>query len=175
MIHMHYKHTGLHFELAELFIMLGHCAKWFSDIFLCQQTLLKCWSWLMVHRSNYIAFILTNVKFWKLKKLFYYFSSYASHLPTHPNLQLSKVLYEKQMWLKFLSFFAFVAGSSTTSLKKPRNRGIFSSFFCCFGNNNNNNNNNPPANCTVPPVEENGNPRVRAIWITRFKKKIRRN
>jgi len=57
------------------------------------------------------------------------------------------------------TFPASEKGSSTTSLKKPRNRGIFSSFFCCFGNNNNNNNNNPPTNCQVPPVEENGNPR----------------
>lgn len=57
------------------------------------------------------------------------------------------------------TFPASEKGSSTASLKKPRSRGLLSSFFCCFGNNNNNNNNNAPANCQVPPVEENGNPR----------------
>ncbi|KAJ8320790.1 hypothetical protein KUTeg_002377 [Tegillarca granosa] len=50
-------------------------------------------------------------------------------------------------------------GTSTTSLKKPRTRGIFSSFFCCFGNNNNN---NTQTNHQVPVVEENGNPRAPA-------------
>ncbi|KAL8591190.1 E3 SUMO-protein ligase SIZ2 [Nucella lapillus] len=49
-------------------------------------------------------------------------------------------------------------GTSASALKKPRNRGLFSSLFCCFGNNNNNNNNNAPTNCQVPAVEENGNP-----------------
>ncbi|XP_041374964.1 CTD small phosphatase-like protein [Gigantopelta aegis] len=49
--------------------------------------------------------------------------------------------------------------SSTESVKKPRSRGLFSSFFCCFGNNNNNNNNNAQNNCQVPQTEENGNPK----------------
>lgn len=60
---------------------------------------------------------------------------------------------------ELLNTFPASEKGSSTSLKKPRNRGIFSSFFCCFGNNNNNNNNNPPTNCQVPPVEENGNTR----------------
>lgn len=47
--------------------------------------------------------------------------------------------------------------SSTNSLKKPRNRNIFSNFLCCFGNTNNNN--TQTSNCQVPVVEENGNPR----------------
>lgn len=57
----------------------------------------------------------------------------------------------------------FISGSSTesstNSLKKPRNRNIFSNFLCCFGNTNNNN--TQTSNCQVPVVEENGNPRVR--------------
>ncbi|KAK7113827.1 carboxy-terminal domain RNA polymerase II polypeptide A small phosphatase 1-like isoform X2 [Littorina saxatilis] len=57
------------------------------------------------------------------------------------------------------TFPASEKGASTASLKKPRSRGLLSSFFCCFGNNNNNNNNNAPTNCQVPQVEENGNPR----------------
>ncbi|KAL8563928.1 E3 SUMO-protein ligase SIZ2 [Nucella lapillus] len=57
------------------------------------------------------------------------------------------------------TFPASEKGSSTQSVKKPRSRGLFSSFFCCLRNNNNNNNNNAPTNCQVPPVEENGNPR----------------
>lgn len=61
--------------------------------------------------------------------------------------------------VKFLKC-GHLTGSSTASLKKPRSRGLLSSFFCCFGNNNNNNNNNAPPSCQVPPVEENGNPRV---------------
>ncbi|XP_062613981.1 CTD small phosphatase-like protein isoform X1 [Saccostrea cucullata] len=47
--------------------------------------------------------------------------------------------------------------SSTSSLKKPRNRNIFSNFLCCFGNTNNNN--TQTTNCQIPVVEENGNPR----------------
>ncbi|XP_021346879.1 carboxy-terminal domain RNA polymerase II polypeptide A small phosphatase 1-like isoform X1 [Mizuhopecten yessoensis] len=47
--------------------------------------------------------------------------------------------------------------ANNNAMKKPRNRGIFSSFFCCFGTTNNN---NPPSNCQVPVVEENGNPRA---------------
>lgn len=56
----------------------------------------------------------------------------------------------------------FISGSSTDSsagsLKKPRNRNIFSNFLCCFGNTNNNN--TQTTNCQIPIVEENGNPRV---------------
>lgn len=47
--------------------------------------------------------------------------------------------------------------ANNNAMKKPRNRGIFSSFFCCFGTTNNN---NPQTNCQVPVVEENGNPRA---------------
>uniref|UniRef100_A0A674PG31 protein-serine/threonine phosphatase n=1 Tax=Takifugu rubripes TaxID=31033 RepID=A0A674PG31_TAKRU len=48
---------------------------------------------------------------------------------------------------------------SNSSLKKQRNRGIFSTFFCCFRNYNV----EPPAantnaNALPPPVEENGSP-----------------
>lgn len=35
---------------------------------------------------------------------------------------------------------------SQTTIKKPRSRGIFSSFFCCFGNNAQSSNNAPPSN-----------------------------
>ncbi|PVD37427.1 hypothetical protein C0Q70_00017 [Pomacea canaliculata] len=63
------------------------------------------------------------------------------------------------------TFPASEKGSSTASLKKPRSRGLLSSFFCCFGNNNNNNNNNAPPSCQVPPVEENGNPRLSERYL----------
>ncbi|XP_076459475.1 carboxy-terminal domain RNA polymerase II polypeptide A small phosphatase 1-like isoform X2 [Babylonia areolata] len=56
------------------------------------------------------------------------------------------------------TFPASEKGTPAPTLKKPRSRGLFSSFFCCFGNNNNNNNKNAPTNCQVPTVEENGNP-----------------
>jgi RNA polymerase II subunit A small phosphatase-like protein len=43
----------------------------------------------------------------------------------------------------------------TTTAKKPRSRGIFSSFFCCWGNQNTSSQpNSPPV-----PVEENGGPK----------------
>lgn len=52
---------------------------------------------------------------------------------------------------------ALTASQSNISLKKQRNRGIFSTFFCCFRNYNV----EPPAVNTSslpPPVEENGSP-----------------
>ncbi|KAL5005683.1 hypothetical protein ScPMuIL_016841 [Solemya velum] len=54
------------------------------------------------------------------------------------------------------TFPASEKGTTTPAVKKPRNRGIFSSFLCCFGNNNNNTQNH----CPVPQIEENGNPRT---------------
>lgn len=51
------------------------------------------------------------------------------------------------------------ASQSNSSLKKQRNRGLFSTFFCCFRNYNV----EPPAvnsntSSLSPPVEENGSP-----------------
>ncbi|KAM9323270.1 CTD small phosphatase-like protein isoform 1-T1 [Pholidichthys leucotaenia] len=60
---------------------------------------------------------------------------------------------------EIISFNQEKASQSSNSLKKQRNRGIFSTFFCCFRNYNveppaaNTNTSSPP-----PPVEENGSP-----------------
>jgi len=48
------------------------------------------------------------------------------------------------------------AEKGATAVKKPRSRGIFSSFFCCFGTSSN----SPPPTQPPVPVEENGGPRT---------------
>uniref|UniRef100_A0A8C5A5N3 Mitochondrial import inner membrane translocase subunit TIM50 n=1 Tax=Gadus morhua TaxID=8049 RepID=A0A8C5A5N3_GADMO len=60
---------------------------------------------------------------------------------------------------EIISFNQEKASQSNVSLKKQRNRSIFSSFFCCFRNYNV----EVPASNTIssslpPPVEENGTP-----------------